>query len=205
MRILFLATALLASTQAFSQVEELESPGRIAAIQDRAYRMNHELTLTFGVLPLDAFNKSLFLQAGYTFHFTDYFAWQVGRGSYAYSFGTGLREQLERDFGVAPTTFDSVQWFVGSDLLFTPFYGKAALMNRWVMHFDTHLILGATVFKYAVSSFRPAVTFGLGARLFQNRWVSWRIDVTDSVVLPLPLKNELSVQLTLALNFGATE
>jgi hypothetical protein len=73
-----LAVLLLVSSAALAQADELENPGVIAAVQERAFRMQHELHLGVGVLPLDAFYKGLYAQVGYTFHFTDAFAWQVG-------------------------------------------------------------------------------------------------------------------------------
>src|SRR5687767_13524288 len=91
---------LLSSAQAFAQAEELENPGRVSAVQERLFRMNQELSLGVGTLPLDAFYKGFGPQVTYTFHFSDTFAWQVGRGMYSYPAYTGLRQQLERDFGV---------------------------------------------------------------------------------------------------------
>lgn len=196
---------VLASTVAVAQTEELENPGRIAAIQERAYRMNHELDVSFLLLPLDAFYKGIAAQVSYTYHFTDSFAWTVGRGGYSYNLNTGLREQLERDFGVQPTTFDEVNYFVGSDVLWKPFYGKSAVLNRWVLHYEAHLIGGGAVLKFTQSGFRPGVNLGAGVRVFQNKWVSYRLDFTNTVVISDKPSNVVTIALSLALNFGATE
>lgn len=197
--------ALLGATAAAAQVDELENPGTVSAVQDRAFRMEHELALSFGLLPLDAFTKSIYGQVAYAYHFNDWFAWQVGRFGYAYNISTGLREQLERDFGVLPTAFDQVQYFIGSDLMFTPFYVKGALVNRFVLHGEFYFVLGAAVFKYT-NAFRPGVNFGGGFRLFFTQWVSARLDLTNTVVVvPLPPTNVLSLNVWLAINFGASE
>lgn len=201
--------AVLIPTLAFAQLEELENPGTVSAVQDRAYRMQHELNLSFGVLPLDAFYKGLYAQVGYVFHFTDSFAWQVGRGAYAYAARTGLREQLERDFGVLPTAFEEVQFFVGSDVMWKPLYGKLAVLNRWVLHGEVFLLLGGTLFRFT-NAFRPGVNLGGGARVFVSRYVSFRLDLTDNVVLPTgggstSLTNVMTLTFSLAVNFGATE
>lgn len=194
-----------------AQVEELENPGSVAAIQDRAYRMQHELGLSVGVLPLDAFTKGLYAQVAYTVHFSDTFAWTVGRGAYSYGIKTGLREQLERDHNVRPTSdaFDVVQFFVGSDLLWTPFYGKLSVLNRSVLHGEVFLLAGATLFKFA-AAFRPGINLGGGVRLFVSDWVSFRFDVTDNVVLPIgasakSILNVMTLTLSLAVNFGTPE
>lgn len=203
-RYALLLLALVSPAQAFAQAEELENPGSVAAVQERLYRLNHELSLGVTALPLDAFYKGYCAQVGYTFHFTDTFAWQVARGAYSYNVSTGLRDQLERDFGVRPTAFEQVQYMVGSDLIWSPFYGKTAVVNSSVLHFEGYLIGGGTVFKFT-HAFRPAVNFGLGARLFQSKHVSYRLDITNNVVISEKPFNVLAIQLQAALNFGATE
>ena len=67
----------------------------VLAVQDRTYRMNSELMLGIGVLPLDAFYKGLSGEVSYTYHFSDSFAWQIGRFLYSYNVATGLQNQLD--------------------------------------------------------------------------------------------------------------
>ena len=217
-RALWILLALTA-VRAEAQIEELENPGTVTAVQDRLYRMSHELTLGVGMLPLDAFYKGVFGQVSYTYHFSDSFAWQVGRGTYSYNLNTGLRSQLERDFGVQPTAFDEVNWMVGSDLIWSPMYGKMAILNEAIQHFEFYLIGGLSVLKLslaqgntggspafqALGSFRPALNLGFGLRLFTNRAISFRLDVTNNVVASQQIFNVVTVQLAAALNFGATE
>lgn len=196
---------------AFAQAEALENPGTVAAVQDRLYRMNHELLLGVGVLPADAFYKGYYAGLSYTYHFTDSFAWQVGRGAYSYNVETGLRSQLERDFGVAPTANafeDEVQWMVGSDLMWSPIYGKTSILNSKVIHFEAFLLGGATVFKLnRDGGFRPGANVGLGVRVFRSDTISFRLDVTNNFVFTGASRviNIPTIQLATALNFGATE
>ena len=200
---------LLVPAVSFAQLQDLENPGTVSAVQDRAYRMQHELDLSIGVLPLDAFYKGLYAQVSYTAHFSDTFAWQVGRAAYSYPAKTGLREQLERDFGVLPTAFEEVQFFFGSDIIWKPFYGKVSVVNKWVVHGEVFFLLGATLFKFT-NAFRPGVNLGGGARIFLSRYVSFRLDVTDNVVIPIGggstnFTNVMTMTLSLGINFGATE
>jgi outer membrane beta-barrel protein len=194
-----------------AQAEALENPGAVSAIQERRYRMHHELTLGVGLLPIDAFYKGLTGSVGYTYHFSDTFGWQVGRGTYSYNVQTGLRTQLERDFDVAPTASayeDQVQWMVGSDLVWSPLYGKMAFLNSKVLHFEAFLLGGGTVVKInRADGFRPAANVGLGVRMFSGETLSFRLDVTNNVVFAgtSNINNVLSVQLGTAFNFGATE
>jgi outer membrane beta-barrel protein len=174
--------------------------------------MSHELAFGVGVLPLDSFYKGLLLQVGYTAHFSDHVAWQVGRAAYSYNVQTSLRSQLQRDFGVLPTAFDEVQWLVGSDIIWSPIYGKTSFLNKSVSHFEIFLLAGGSVLKVGnsagttVSDFKPAVNLGLGARLFGSKHVSYRLDITDNVVITKDkISNVPAIQLSAAINFGATE
>jgi outer membrane beta-barrel protein len=194
----------------FAQAEAIENPGSVAAVQDRLYRLNHELSLGIGVMPADAFYKGYFAGVGYTYHFNDFFAWQVGRGSYNYNVKTSLRRQLERDFGVVPTATafeDEVQWMVGSDVMLKPIYGKLSFFNRKVLHFEAYMLGGATIFKLNTEGgFRPAANVGLGMRFFNTQTLSFRLDVTNNFLFTGPrVVNVPTIQLATALNFGATE
>ena len=157
---LVMCVGLLLAPVASAQLEALENPGTVAAVQDRLFRMNHELHLGVGVLPLDAFYKGVTASVGYTAHFSDTFAWTVGRGLYSYNLDTGLRGQLENQFGVAPTEFEEVEWMVGSDLVWSPWYGKTSFLNQSVTHFDVSLVAGASVLRMVDRSFRPGAEPG---------------------------------------------
>jgi outer membrane beta-barrel protein len=112
---------------------------------------------------------------------------------------------------VAPTASafeDEVQWMVGSDLMFSPFYGKTAILNSKVIHFEAFLLGGATIFKLnREQGFRPGANLGLGIRVFKSDTVSFRLDVANNVVFAGASRiiNIPTFQLATAINFGATE
>ena len=209
---LLLMVAALVPAVAAAQFQELENAGPVTAVQERSFRLMNEIDLGGGVLPLDPFTKGLYAYAAYGFHFTDWFGWQV-RGGYVYSARTDLRMQLERDFGQPPTAFEQIQFFAGSDAVWTPFYGKVSVVNRFVIHGEFFLLAGGTVFRFSHDAglgLRPAVNLGGGLRIFLSRYFSVRFDVGDNIVIPLGNKakglgNVLSVTLSLGINLGATE
>lgn len=208
MKRVLVVVLLLGSFAASAQSSELENPGTVSAIQKRPYSMSFEFNpVVVGTLPLDAFYKSYYLAGGVVVHFNDYLAWQVGRGAYSFNVSTGLRDLLERTFSVLPTANDEINWFVGSDVMFKPFFGKTAVLNTWVLNYEAYFLVGAALFKYTVGGFQPGVNLGGGIRLFHTRYVSYRLDVTDTLVISNRLKvsNVLAVQLMLGLNFGSSE
>ncbi|MGA9522291.1 MAG: outer membrane beta-barrel domain-containing protein [Myxococcaceae bacterium] len=200
MRILFVVLAL------FPMLANAAVPAEVGSfkiVQNRQYQLKHELALGAGMLPLDAFYKGFTGNLSYTFHFTDHFAWQVGRASVSYNISTGLSDQLSRDFGLLTTDFPQVQWTIGSDLIWKLIYGKVALINRTLHHVEGFLIAGASGVKVQ-SGILPAPNVGVGGRLFLSDALSIRLDVTDSIVVgEKDMFNVLSVQLGLSLNFGS--
>jgi outer membrane beta-barrel protein len=196
--------------------EELENPGVVLAVQDRAFRMNSELMLAIGVVPLDAFYKGLSGEVSYTYHFSDSIAWQIGRFLYSYNISTGLQNQLVRDFGVNPTAFTQTNWIAGSDFMWTPIYGKFAWLNSSVAHFEIYTLLGLSVVNQRVSSdiaagttsttFVPGINFGIGWRFYISKGVSLRFEWSDNVCFATTgVQNIMVVQLGVAFNFGSTE
>ncbi|MBK7860957.1 MAG: outer membrane beta-barrel domain-containing protein [Archangiaceae bacterium] len=208
MKHVFLAAALLVGPGAMAQVpfgqpDDEPTPGSNQAIQERAYRLTYEIAAVAGLMPVDPFTKQVHVGGAMALHFTDALGWQI-RGGYAFSWASSLRQQLERDFNVTAGSFSPIQFFAGTQLLFKPFYGKSAVANRFVIHYEAYLELGATVFKYT-NAFRPAIDVGGGLRVFQNRVLSYRLEVVDSIVLTGGLTNALSINLMLCINIGSNE
>ena len=204
---------VLAPAIALAQLKELEGPGTTTAIQERIFRMHHEIGISVGVLPLDPFTKGVFAQGLYATHPTDSLGLEL-RGGYSLGLHTSLRDQLERDFNILPTAFDEVQLFVGADVTWAPLYGKISVLNERVLHGEIYLLLGGLALSYknvptplVFSS--VGINLGGGARLYLNRVVSLRLEVTDNVrLLPVAGKlpsQELAVSLMFALNLGVTE
>lgn len=206
---LTLAGLCLASGAAFAQLEPDQAPGAPVAIQDRAYVMMQEIDITGGFLPLDPYTKGAFVGGSYIAHFSDFVGWEIARGGYNFGVKTDLRQQLERDFGILPNAFDAPQFFAGTDLVLSPFYGKLAVTNRWVVHTEVFFTVGGTFYKFGgPTDFRLGPTLGANLRLFLNKTLSVRIGFDDSVLFSLrdaKLSNVMALSLSLGINIGASE
>jgi len=200
----FIAALLFMSSAALAQSDDEPVPGASQAIQERSYRLTYEIGVGGGLMPVDPYTKQAYVGGVMALHFSDAIAWQIGRGGYAFAWSSGLRQQLERDFQVLPNAFASVQWFVGSQLLFKPFYGKSAVANRFVIHYEAYIELGASVYKYA-KDFRPGIDIGGGLRVFQNKVLSYRLEVLDTIILTGGVTNNVSINLLLCVNIGSSE
>lgn len=194
-------TACLVLGLSFDALASEDEPIAVTAVQKRQYHLNHELSLSAGYLPLDAFYKGITGNASYTYHFTDHFGWKVARGALAKNLPTDLRRKLERDFGVLPTEFPEVEWMIGSDLVFSPLYGKVSLMNRLVVHLQLYVLAGGSAVKLQ-KDVVPGVNVGGGIRFFLTERFSLRLEGGNHFVFGRQQINVLDLQLGLSANLG---
>ena len=171
------------------------------AVQNRQHTMTHEFSAWIGTLPLDAFTKGLTFTGGYTIHFTDLIAWEIGQFTYSYHVDTDLKADLE-ELLAAPTPFEVVKYFATSSLLIKPVYGKLAVLNNVLIYAEMYLLVGAG-YGWMTITDRPVADAGAGMRVYAGKYVSFRIDIRDYMFFNADdLHNELWIALGIALSFG---
>ena len=173
-----LCLVLLAAALA-PQAASSQEAGRLVAIQQRKYRLAHELTISGMFEPLDAFSKGVAAEGAYTLHLSDDWSWEVLRSGYLARIDTGLRAQLLRDFGVEPTAIESLQYYASSAATWAPLYGKFALRNASLVHAEAFLVFGGA-FGHFTSHSGAGPELGVGFRVFMSQTVSVRFDARDA-------------------------
>jgi len=199
----------------------LSSPARAAedvdtkrvetfVVQERLFRLGLELNAGVGILPLNAFSKGVLLDGSVTYHFNNVLAWEIAQGGYVIAnLDTGLKNQLLQNFGVQPTEISRATFLAGSNLVFTPFYGKLAGLNRSVSHVELFFPIGVTLAGYEnPGSVQGGIDLGLGLRWFLGEHTSLRLDARDYLLTPgfsnFSLTNELLFALGLSVGFGGS-
>ncbi|MCC6335680.1 MAG: caspase family protein [Myxococcales bacterium] len=76
----------------------------------------HQVALQGGVSP-ESFATNWTLQAAYAWRFSERFEWRAARALVSFPTATPLSEQLIRDFGVLPTTFQANRAMFGTDFV----------------------------------------------------------------------------------------
>jgi len=172
---LAVALALLAAAgPARAQDEDTEGL-RTLAIQQRHHHHWHELTFEFGLLPLDSFIKGFTLTGAYTLHFNHLLAWEVARAyGVVVQIESGLQDDLE-NLGISPTPFEYVDWAATTSFVFTPFYGKLAVINRALIYVEAFLLAGAG-YGFLTNSQNVIIDAGGGFRIFFGEYFSVRFD-----------------------------
>lgn len=198
---LALACACLTSLPAGA---ELPDKGRLFVIQQRKFRLGHEIELGGTFEPQDAFSKGIAGEAAYTLHFGDEWGWEILRAGYLVQFDTGLRTQLRRDFGVVPTQFETLQYYASSAAVWSPSYGKMAWRNASILHVEMFLTAGVAAGRFS-SSYGFGPELGVGARLFLTSLLSWRLEVRDAYFLQRNPQNVVFLSTGLSFNFGGPD
>lgn len=112
------------------------------------------------------------------FHITE--QWSVG-GSYSHYFGStsGLFEDVTTDFSVFPEK-SLIRWMGGLDAAFVPIYGKFALFDQHIVHYDFYGLAGVNVLQTSRSDdIKVAGVLGLGWRVYLTRWLAFTTEVRD--------------------------
>jgi outer membrane beta-barrel protein len=181
------------------------------AVQQRLFRLGLELHAGVGALPVNAFDKGYIVDGDVTYHFSSAWAWEIIQASYVFvQADTGLKTQLLNNFKVLPVELTTPQFLGSSNLVFTPFYGKLAGLNRSVSHIEIFFPVGPALARYQnPGQFEGGIDIGVGLRWFMSTHTSLRFDARDFLVTPslsnFSLTNELLFALGLSVEFGGAD
>ena len=164
----------------------------VYAVQNRIFHRDHELNFNIGYIANEDFYHPFPVGFGYIYNFNDNYGWEVGRVQYIISTEKDLKSDLEQQFGVTPSKFAKPTYMIHSHLVYKPFYGKNAVLNKWVINHETYLFAGGGFVNYdwkfpegnplnaeSPSDFVPSVSFGIGSKYFLNQKFCLNFEVRD--------------------------
>jgi outer membrane beta-barrel protein len=164
--LLFIPCGVLVSGSALAKKKnpDLEETDKLPALQNRLYRLEHEINLGVGVLPVDAFYKGVTFNGGYAWHINDLWAVE-GHFSYSKNIKTALRDKLENNFGEPPSKFAEISYYGEVGGLFKPIYGKLSFFNKSLVYGEIFLSLSGVVARMNGGSVTETEPQGKGSRL----------------------------------------
>ncbi len=99
-------------------LEELEEQARrIDVIQNRKYEALHEVAILLGGLPSDPYYYGLTGTLGYTLHFSQSVAWEIGQFTYSYNRDKKLKQEVYRvalATGTEAPDLPAVDWILAT-------------------------------------------------------------------------------------------
>lgn len=164
----------------------------VSVVQKRLFTKDgrSEFSLFTGVIPNDPFLTYVPVGARYNYYFLESIAVEVA-GSYV---GPGLQVESDlrsflknqRNIRANVDLLDIQQWRAGASVVWSPFYGKLALLQRKLSHFDINLAAGFGVLGTEsppedgvgnpVSEVKPEGIIGAGFRFFLTNNFTLRVD-----------------------------
>jgi outer membrane beta-barrel protein len=196
-----LGIALVLSWLSVSTVFSQEIQESAFALQSRKYHLKHEFYVAPGLLPLDAFQKSVIGNLSYTYHINDGWGLELAQFAYAYNVDTGLQDKLERLFGATAADLNPLKYYGSVNAVVKPIYRKMILFNRTILHGETFFVAGGGAFKFQ-KGFKSAADVGIGFRVFLNDWASVRFDGRDFLCFSGGVKNVIMLTLGMSFNLG---
>ena len=178
--------------------------GTLYSVEKRNILGHHEIALSIGTLPMDAFGKGLTLQGTYTYHFNQLFGWEVVSGIYSFTIGTGLEEELRERFQVEAESEPTIVALLDSNFVFKPLYGKIAVLNDTLITSELFFVAGPALSFFDDNSTPVGLDAGFGMRFFVGRYFSFRFDIRDYVLFAGSddVRNLLYISAGVGLTFG---
>ena len=185
--LMFTIMLLTLSSAAFAESKKKKRrrfQDKISVLQRKPFLRHSriELSLKWGFTFNDALVRQFPLSLNINYHITDnLFAGVVGNW---FDFGN--------DYGGETSTYDAVvnatsaipeiskiTWFAGAEVGWVPLYGKFALFNLLVVHYDTHITAGVGAIQTSTPDPHFAGTLSIGQRFFLNKWLCFTLDLRD--------------------------
>lgn len=141
------------------------------AIQGRTNNIDQSVSVSFGYIPSDSFNRGFPISLGYSFYFKPYLAWEVASFSYNVNKETQLKQDF-KDLGVAVQNIgfggvlDFPKNIIMSGIIYTPLYGKSLLFNKTLVHSETSFYLGIGSIVFNQVGHIPSIAPGIQGRYF---------------------------------------
>lgn len=178
--------------------------GELYSIEPRNVMGRHELMISIGSLPKDAFETGLTIQGSYAYHFNQLFAWEVVGGTYSFNVATDLSTELRNRFELSPEREGILEAILHTNFVFKPLYGKIALLNRTMGEAEVFFVAGPALGFFDDQSRPFGFNVGVGLRFFLGRYFSLRLDLRDYAFLPdfAEVDNHFFVSFGLSLTFG---
>ncbi len=206
--ILIFVISCLFCKASFAQVEEQETTAeelgekpKTVAIQNRPYILNKEFGLYYSYMPLDHFNHFHSFGMNYLNYYNDYLAWEIFNAATASKESTGLEGRLLNDLGVVPDTFDVLQYYFTTSIIYTPIYMKHLYKNKEIRFGDISFVAGAGVSRWERALNANMFEVGFITRFIGQEGFNFKLDVRHKTFLGGELRPNLSLGLVLTYNF----
>lgn len=191
----------------------------VAVVQKRLFAKDGRLEFTVfgGVIPNDPFLTYIPVGGRFNYYFIESLSVEVA-GAYT---GEGVRIESDLatflknnpDIKANVDLLDKQIWRANAAVVWSPFYGKMALANANLSHFDINLVAGlgvvqtespprhSSISTQTQTEIKPEGTLGAGLRFFMTESVTLRLDYRQGIFQKIGGGVSKPSELTLGLSF----
>lgn len=188
MRLSILLFALISILFNFNQAyaqnpeDDIFAIPKTYAVQNRKFKLGSQYSAHFGYMPMDSFTKGIVLGASYTKYFSDFTGWEVINANWVFSMDTGLQKELKEKYGAQASDIpDFPEWYITSNIAYTPIYSKNLFFNKNVVWGDITFVAGPGVGSFKNDGVKPLVNFGAVLRFFIDDTQSFKVDIRENL------------------------
>ncbi|MFZ3229798.1 MAG: outer membrane beta-barrel domain-containing protein [Pseudobdellovibrio sp.] len=149
---------------------------QVVAVEGRMYDPKSDVTASVGLLPLDAFYKALTLGLSYNRNMGDSITWGIINAQAAFTSETSLKKDLLALQVQTQGLLDYIRYYVTTDLIYTPIYGKNLLFNKSLLRTEMSLLASAGVVSFNSGDMVPMAGMGGQIRFFSSESISYKFD-----------------------------
>ena len=180
-----------------------EDVPRTFAIQNRPYILNRELGFYYSFMPLDHFNHFHSFGMNFLNYYNDYLAWEIFNAATVTKQSTGLEERLQNDYNAIPDTFDILQYYFTTNIVYTPIYMKHLYRDSQIRFGDISFVAGAGIARFEKALNSNMIDIGIVSRFIGGPGVNFKFDVRYDIFTKSNLRPNLSIGFVFTYNFTA--
>ncbi len=210
--VLFAGLILLMAQGAWCDSQGAEE--KVYAVQNRIFHSDHEIDFSGGYIADDDFYHVYPIGLGYTYHFNEHISWEVARAQYFITQEKDIQETLkDAPFNAQAEFFNEPIYMLHSHLVYKPLYGKAAILNRKVVNFETYFFAGPGITHYeknfstgeTESEDAFSLSLGVGFKYFLSKRFCLNFEIRDLIqFLEDDTENNLYFGIGLGYRFNLT-
>lgn len=173
--------------------EEFEKASQLVVRNKLYYKPGKlEFAGTGGLMPYDDVNNQYFLGAKATWHWTDYWGWEVVEFQKAFSSTTDWVKNLVTSKKISNLQTAQLNYLATTNLVFSPFYGKVRVFGSSLVYFDLYAVAGGGLAgthtvklsdgnpeSEVRNGMDPVIDLGVGFKFFMGPSFGMLLDLRD--------------------------
>lgn len=148
-----------------------------SALENRQIQSKNDISLNFGVLPLDAFYKAATVGLKFSQKLSPLWSWEFLDLESIYPQNTTLKNELIDKFSAQPEgILETPKFYATTSFVYTPIYSKSLIFNKDVLHSEISFLGSGGAVQFSKGDTSPMFGGGILMRFFQSPKVSYKLD-----------------------------